>query len=48
MDVNSIAADMAYIDTSLWGLPAQVIWGNTLSLETLSVLINLFKRHDLF
>lgn len=34
VDVNPIAADMAYINTTLWGIPAQVIWGNTLSLET--------------
>lgn len=34
VDVNPIAADMAYINTTLWGIPAQVVWGNTLTLET--------------
>jgi len=34
VDVNPIAADMSYINTTLWGIPAQVIWGNSLTLNT--------------
>ena len=30
-DISKTACDMAYINTTLWGIPARVIWGNTLS-----------------
>ena len=29
-DINPIAADMCFINTSLWGIPAQVILGDTI------------------
>lgn len=34
IDVNRAACDMFFINTTLWGIPATVIHGNTLSLET--------------
>ncbi|MEO0447038.1 MAG: N-6 DNA methylase [Verrucomicrobiota bacterium] len=33
VDVNPIAADMAFINTTLWGIPAEIILGNSLQLE---------------
>lgn len=35
-DVNPVACDMAYINTTLWGIPAEVICGNALTAETRS------------
>ena len=32
-DINPVACDMAYINTSLWGIPAEIILGNTLSMK---------------
>ena len=32
-DVSPLACDMAYINTTLWGIPATIINGNTLTLE---------------
>lgn len=32
-DVNRTACDMTFINTTLWGVPCQVVHGNTLSLE---------------
>jgi len=29
-DISKIACDMAYINTTLWGVPARIIWGDTL------------------
>lgn len=34
IDVNRAACDMFFINTTLWGIPATVVHGNTLSLET--------------
>lgn len=33
VDINPVACDMTYINTSLWGIPAKVLRGNTLSME---------------
>lgn len=33
IDINRTACDMAFINTTLWGVPARVIHGNSLSLE---------------
>lgn len=33
MDVNRTACDMAFVNTTLWGIPTRVIHGNSLSLE---------------
>ena len=33
-DVNPVACDMAYINTTLWGIPAQIVLGDTLKAET--------------
>ena len=33
MDISRTACDMAFINTTLWGIPTRVIHGNTLSLE---------------
>ena len=33
IDINRTACDMAFINTSLWGIPTRVIHGNTLSNE---------------
>lgn len=33
IDVNRTACDMAFINTTLWGIPTRVIHGNSLSLE---------------
>ncbi len=33
VDVNRTACDMAFINTTLWGIPTRVIHGNSLSLE---------------
>ena len=32
-DVSPTACDMAYINTTLWGIPAHIIHGNTLTME---------------
>ena len=32
-DVAKVACDMAYTNLSLWGVPATVVWGNSLSQE---------------
>ena len=37
VDVNRLAALMCYVQLSLWNVPAQVIVGNTLTLETREV-----------
>lgn len=41
MDINQIACDMAYINTTLWGIPTRVIHGNTLSMECWAAWSNL-------
>lgn len=33
VDINRTACDMAFINTTLWGVPTRVIHGNSLSLE---------------
>ncbi len=33
IDINRTACDMAFVNTTLWGIPTRVIHGNTLSLE---------------
>lgn len=33
-DINPVAVDMCYINTTLWGIPAKIILGNALSKET--------------
>jgi hypothetical protein len=33
IDINRTACDMAFINTTLWGIPTRVIHGNTLSME---------------
>lgn len=33
MDISRTACDMAFINTTLWGIPTRVIHGNTLSME---------------
>jgi type I restriction-modification system DNA methylase subunit len=33
IDISRIACDMAFINTTLWGIPTRVIHGNSLSLE---------------
>lgn len=35
-DINPTACDMAYINTTLWGIPAEIILGNTLKVECLA------------
>lgn len=37
VDVNRLAALMCYIQLSLWNVPAEVVVGNTLTLETREV-----------
>lgn len=32
-DINPVACDMGYINTTLWGIPAEIILGNTLTTE---------------
>lgn len=32
-DINDVAADMTYLNTSLWGIPAEITVGNGLNLE---------------
>lgn len=29
-DINPVAADMCYLNTVLWGIPAEIVWGDTL------------------
>lgn len=29
-DLNPVAADMCFINTTLWGIPAEIVWGDTL------------------
>ena len=33
IDINRTACDMAFINTTLWGIPTRVIHGNTISME---------------
>lgn len=33
IDINRTACDMAFVNTTLWGIPTRVIHGNTLSME---------------
>ncbi len=33
IDINKTACDMAFINTTLWGIPTRVINGNTISME---------------
>lgn len=33
IDINRTACDMAFINTTLWGIPTRIIHGNSLSLE---------------
>lgn len=33
IDINRAACDMAFVNTTLWGIPARIIHGNSLSLE---------------
>jgi type I restriction-modification system DNA methylase subunit len=33
IDINRTACDMAFINTTLWGIPTRIIHGNTLSME---------------
>lgn len=32
-DVSPVACDMTYINTTLWGIPTAVTWGNTLTMD---------------
>ncbi|MEW6156565.1 MAG: N-6 DNA methylase [Verrucomicrobiota bacterium] len=41
IDVNRTACDMAFINTTLWGIPTRVIHGNSLSLECWAAWSNL-------
>ncbi len=33
IDISRTACDMAFINTTLWGIPTRIIHGNTLSME---------------
>ncbi len=33
IDISRTACDMCFINTTLWGIPCRVYWGNTLSME---------------
>jgi hypothetical protein len=41
MDINPVACDMTFINTTLWGIPCTVIHGNTLSLQTWAQWVNI-------
>lgn len=41
IDINRTACDMAFINTTLWGIPCRVIHGNTLSNEYWSAWSNI-------
>ena len=41
IDINRTACDMAFINTTLWGIPTRVIHGNTLSNEYWSAWSNI-------
>jgi hypothetical protein len=40
-DVSPVACDMAYINLTLWGVPAEIVCGNSLSRERRSVHTNI-------
>ena len=40
-DINPVACDMAYINTTLWGIPAEVILGNSLTVEVVNRWTNI-------
>lgn len=40
-DISPLACDMCFINTTLWGIPAKIIWGNTLTLEQRKVWTNI-------
>ena len=41
IDINRTACDMAFINTTLWGVPTRIIHGNSLSLETWAAWSNI-------
>lgn len=47
IDVSRTAALMCWINTTLWNIPTQVVWGNTLTLETHEVMPNPWYPHPL-
>lgn len=40
-DISPVSCDMCYVNTTLWGIPAKIIWGNTLAREQKKVWKNL-------
>ncbi len=40
IDINPVAVDMTYINTTMWGIPTRVTHGNALSMETWGVWEN--------
>lgn len=42
IDTNRLACDMCFVNLTMWGIPATVVHGNSLSLETWGAWRNLF------
>ena len=40
-DINPVAVDMCYLNTTMWGIPATMILGNTLAAEVTKVWSNI-------
>ena len=45
-DVAKVACDMAYANLSLWGVPATVVWGNSLSQEVYGTWRTVHRIHE--
>ena len=43
IDINRTACDMAFINTTLWGVPTRIIHGNTLSMEYWAAWSNIHR-----
>lgn len=41
-DVSAVACDMAFINFSLWSIPAEIVWGDTLRMKVHRVWRNLW------
>lgn len=45
IDISKLAVNMCFVQTTLWGVPAVVVHGNALSLETWGTYQNQFYYH---
>ncbi len=41
IDISKVACDMCFINTTLWGIPAEIVHGNTISMKCFAVWENI-------